>query len=184
MSDKVKEYTGSFGEAFRAVEKAGDKQFRWHNPKSKQIEIFAVKHEDPYAKSVSTYGGHHIAGQNNGPIQTSKMDTYLLKTQKTSGELNPIITNFAFRYDPDTQTRIISKLNPRQYEYTPGVPNSWIEKGYANPWNSDKPYTPRKTNNGSVNVTNSYGFNTPFYSGETIGNGGYNSTQWPQLKTF
>ena len=135
-------------------------------------------------RGQTQYGGHHIAGQNNGPLQTSKMDTYLLKTQKTSGELNPIITNFAFRYDPDTQTRIISKLNPRQYEYTPGVPNSWIEKGYANPWNSDKPYTPRKTNNGSVNVTNSYGFNTPFYSGETIGNGGYNSTQWPQLKTF
>lgn len=74
--------------------------------------------------------------------------------------------------------------NPKQYEYDPGVPNPWIEKGYANPWNSDKPYIPVKINNGRVDVTNSYGFNTPSYSGETIGSGGFNSRQWPQLKTF
>lgn len=92
--------------------------------------------------------------------------------------------NFAFRYDPETQVKTKSKLNPRQYEYAPGIPNPWIEKGYANPWNSDKPYTPRKPNNGRVNVTNSHGFNTPLYSGETIGSGGFNSEQYPQLKTF
>lgn len=55
MSEKVKEYKGSFGQAFRAAEKAGDKQFRWYNPKSKQIEIFAVKHKNPNAERVVTY---------------------------------------------------------------------------------------------------------------------------------
>lgn len=45
---EVKEYKGSFGQAFREAEKAGDKQFRWYNPKKKKMEIFAVKHqEDP-----------------------------------------------------------------------------------------------------------------------------------------
>ena len=135
-------------------------------------------------RGQTQYGGHHIAGQSNGPVQTSKMDSYLLNVQRTQGEFNPNITGFAFRYNPETQIKTTSKLNPRQYEYIPGVPNPWIEKGYTNPWNSDKPYIPRKINNGRVDVTNSYGFNTPYYSGETIGSGGFNSRQWPQLKTF
>ena len=74
MSDKVKEYKGSFGEAFRAAEKAGDKQFRWYNPKSKQIEIFAVKHKDPNAKSVNTYkpSNQQTQAQKNKQLLTKK----------------------------------------------------------------------------------------------------------------
>ena len=51
---EVKEYKGSFGQAFREAEKAGDKQFRWYNPKKKKMEIFAVEHKKDPQKVVHT----------------------------------------------------------------------------------------------------------------------------------
>ena len=51
---EVKEYKGSFGYAFREAEKAGDKQFRWYNPKKKKMEIFAVEHKKDPQKVVHT----------------------------------------------------------------------------------------------------------------------------------
>lgn len=51
---EVKEYKGSFGQAFRAAEKAGDKQFRWYDPKKKKMGIFAVEHKKEPSKVVHT----------------------------------------------------------------------------------------------------------------------------------
>lgn len=51
---EVKEYKGSFGQAFREAEKAGEKQFRWYNPKKKRMEIFAVEHKKDPQKVVHT----------------------------------------------------------------------------------------------------------------------------------
>ena len=98
---------------------------------------------------------------------------------------NPTRTVYGqnIQYKNSTKSNI-DQPEYRQYIYTQGTPNPLIDKGYVNAWNSDKAYIPGIPRTELVGVINSYGFNTPYYSGETVGSGGFDSKQIPQLKTY